>query len=137
MIVKAHYIKDQLFEIAKEKAAKLEVGLSENPDINYLRPMELVLSALISCASVDLVSILKKMRQNFSALNITAQGERLENQIPSPFKSIKLTFEFTGDLDAEKVERAINLAVYKYCSVQAMLKASVDISHTIIIHQEG
>lgn len=92
------------------------------------RPMELVLMALGGCSAIDVVSILKKQRQQIDDLKIEVEGERDTNAVPAPFKKIHLTFVFKGALDEEKVKRAIKLSVEKYCSVQVMLAPTVEIS---------
>lgn len=97
------------------------------------RPMELVLMALGGCSVIDVVSILKKQRQQIDDLKIDVEGEREPNAVPAPFKKIHMTFHFKGELDEAKVNRAIQLSVEKYCSVQVMLAATVEITWSYVI----
>ena len=102
-----------------------------------VRPMELVLMSLGSCAAMDIVSILKKSRQNLKEFNIGIEGERDYDQTPAVFKKIHLDFFLFGDLDESKVEKAVNLSVEKYCSVSAMLRNSVEITYSLHINKKG
>ncbi|MCC5922070.1 MAG: OsmC family protein [Cyclobacteriaceae bacterium] len=85
-----------------------------------VRPMELILMGLAGCTAMDLVSILKKQKQSIEDINISVSGERAEGQV-KPFTKIHLHYTFIGDADPKKIEKALNLSVEKYCSVQAML----------------
>lgn len=85
------------------------------------RPMQLLLMALGGCSGVDVLSILKKQKQKVDGLTITINGER-ENKVPSPWKSVHVIFDFRGELDAQKCERACALSLEKYCSVAETLR---------------
>lgn len=95
------------------------------------RPMELVLMALGSCGSFDLVNILKKQKQQIEEFSVTAEGQRADS-VPSVFTAIHLTFHLKGTIDRAKAERAAALAVEKYCSVHHMLVAGgVNITYSL------
>ena len=99
-----------------------------------VRPMELVLMALGSCSSLDLISILKKQRQQITDLSVSVSGERRE-EIPTIITKIHILFRLKGSLDAAKVEKAAELAVKKYCSVHDMLVAGgVEIDYSFEIN---
>lgn len=99
-----------------------------------VRPMEMVLMALGSCSSLDLVSILKKQRQVINDFTVNINAERRE-QIPTVFTNIHLLFKLAGTLDAQKVKKAAELAVKKYCSVHDMLAAGgVNITYSLEIN---
>lgn len=98
------------------------------------RPMELVLMAVGSCSVLDIVSILKKQRQDLKDVSVSIEGERTD-KIPSVFTKIHILFKLTGTIDAAKAETAADLAVKKYCSVHDMLaKGGVDITYSIEIN---
>lgn len=102
-----------------------------------VRPMQLLLSALGGCSGIDVLSILKKQKQQVEQLTITVQGER-ENGVPSLWKSIHVVYEFTGALDQQKCDRAVSLSVEKYCSVAETLRlAGATITWETIIHQNS
>ena len=122
---------------ASAPSSNLKVHIDGSPEIGGLglgvRPMELVLMALASCSSLDLVSILKKQKQTINNFSVDVEAERRE-QIPNIFTKIHLLFNLTGDIDQAKAERAAELAVKKYCSVHDMLEAGgVKISYSLNI----
>jgi putative redox protein len=86
------------------------------------RPMELVLMALGSCASLDFVTILQKQRQVIEDFSVTVTGTR-RDEAPRIFTAIHIHFEMAGEINAEKAAKAAELAVKKYCSVHDMLAA--------------
>lgn len=97
-----------------------------------IRPMEMVLMGLGGCASFDVVSILKKQRQDIRNCKVEIQAQRAD-AIPSVFTHIELIFNIEGhNLDDKKVGKAVSLAVEKYCSVSEMLEhGQVSISHQL------
>jgi putative redox protein len=93
-------------------------------------PMEMVLMSVGCCSSVDVVSILKKSRQDVTAARVELSSERAETA-PRVFKKINLHFVVTGnDVSEKHVERGVKLSAKKYCSVALMLEASVEITHS-------
>lgn len=94
-----------------------------------MRPMELLLVSLASCSSMDVVSILKKMRQPLEDLRVEVEGQRATDQVPAVFTKIHLRFVLKGDLRADRVEEAIRLSVDKYCSVGRMLDKTAEITY--------
>ena len=91
------------------------------------RPMEMVLTAMVSCSSIDVVYLLNKQRQKIDDLQVDVKAERAETA-PRVFTSIHLHYRLKGDLDEKKVERACRLSMEKMCSVSLMLKGTVDIT---------
>lgn len=96
-----------------------------------VRPMEMILLGLGGCASFDVVSILKKSRQDVTDCQAQLQAERAEG-VPSPFTKIHIHFVVSGQaLKENQVERAVKLSAEKYCSASTMLEsAGVDLSHS-------
>jgi putative redox protein len=100
------------------------------------RPMELVLIALGSCSGCDVVSILKKKQVQLKGFEIHIDAERSETY-PKVFTKIHLEYVFYGEnINPVHVERAIELSAEKYCSVSAMLKASVQLTSSYKILNE-
>jgi putative redox protein len=97
------------------------------------RPMELVLMGLGSCGAMDIISILKKQRQDLKDLKINIDSERDYDQTPAVFKEIKVEFIFYGKLEENKVEKAVTLSMEKYCSVSAMLEKTAKITYSFQI----
>ncbi len=99
-----------------------------------VRPMELVLMAVGSCSALDLVSILKKQRQEITDFSIDVTGDRRE-EIPTIFTKIHILFRLKGTIDSLKAEKAAELAVKKYCSVHDMLvSGGVEVTYTLEIN---
>ena len=92
------------------------------------RPMQLVLTAVASCSSIDIISILKKQRQPLDDIKIEATGEREKDAVPAVFTDIHLHYKLYGKISADKAEKAIDLSVNKYCSVSKMLDTTVNIT---------
>ncbi|MFN3163357.1 MAG: OsmC family protein [Pseudohongiellaceae bacterium] len=95
-----------------------------------MRPMELMALAVGSCSSFDVVTILRKARQDISDCVAEVTAERVD-ATPSVFESMHLHFKVTGrDLSDKQVARAVELSADKYCSASIMLKqAGVKITH--------
>jgi len=97
------------------------------------KPKLLLLAALAGCTGMDIVSLLRKMRVEFSRLNIRVDGDTADEH-PKKFTNITLTYELTGkNIDKSKVDKAVILSQEKYCSVSATLKESVKIDYRIDI----
>ena len=112
-------------------------GLSESGGKNLgMRPMETLLLGLGGCTSYDVVTILKKSRQDVKNCKAEITAQRADN-IPKVFTKIHIHFIIEGsNLDAVAVERAINLSATKYCSASIMLEQSVVISNDFEIIEE-
>lgn len=92
------------------------------------RPMQLLLMAHASCSAIDVVHLLKKMRQPLKDIRVKANGERAQDEIPAVFRKIHLHYILTGAVDEKSAEKAIRLSVEKYCSVGAMLSKMAEIT---------
>ena len=137
MNITLHKVNDAVHFEGTSNTTSVKVHIDGSPDIGGeglgVRPMELVLMALGSCSALDLVSILKKQRQQIDDMSISVAGERRE-AIPNVFTRIHLSFTLKGAIDPVKAEKAAELAVKKYCSVHDMLAASgIDITYSIQI----
>jgi len=95
-------------------------------------PMELVLMGLCACTATDVVSILRKKREPFTALSVRAEAERAKEP-PTVYTRIKLIYTVSGQVARKAVEDAVSLSEQKYCSVSAMLKSTAAITTEIII----
>jgi putative redox protein len=93
-----------------------------------MRPMQLLLAAAGSCSSIDIISILKKQKQNLEDIQIEVTAEREKDKVPSLFTDIHIHFMLKGDLAEEKVKRAVNLSIDKYCSVLRILEKTAKVS---------
>ncbi len=102
----------------------------EGGDADGFRPMELVLIGLASCTAMDVISILKKKRQDVTGFEVKAHGERAAEH-PKKFTAITLEYVVRGrSVDPAAVARSIELSETKYCSAMATLAPGVKITHT-------
>ena len=89
-------------------------------------PMELVLIALCGCTASDVVGILKKKREPFTTLEVSAEGERAQGY-PAVYTKIKVKYRVGGKVTPKAMEDAVRLSKEKYCSVSAMLSKTAKI----------
>jgi len=102
-----------------------------------IRPMEMILIGLGGCTCMDVLSILKKQRQNITDCVIEIAGERATDD-PKVFTEIRLHFIVSGrQLKSSHVQRAVDLSAEKYCSVSAMLGKTARIIHDFEIIEEN
>ena len=100
-----------------------------------VRPMQLLLMGLGGCSGIDILSILRKQRQNVTGFRMRIEGEREPGKDPSLWKDIELIFEFDGEVDRDKAEKACALSMEKYCSVSETLKrAGATLKWKIVIN---
>lgn len=99
-----------------------------------VRPMEMLLLGTGGCSIYDVMSMLKKSRQNVTDCRVELQAERAD-AVPAVFTRINMHFIVTGiDLKESQVRRAVELSAEKYCSASIMLGAAgVEISHSFEI----
>ncbi len=93
-------------------------------------PMELVLIALCGCTASDVIGILKKKREPFTGLEVSAEGDRAEGY-PAVYTEIRLKYRVTGKVSAKAMEDAVRLSKEKYCSVSAMLQKTAKVEYHI------
>jgi putative redox protein len=100
-------------------------------------PAELLLVAGAACAAWDVVEILRKQRQDVTAIDCRADGEQ-QADAPWTFRRVALAFTVRGrDLDVPHVERAVQLAVEKYCSVLSTVAAAATVEHATRVEDEA
>lgn len=94
-------------------------------------PKALLLSGLAACSGVDIVDILEKMRVPFAGLQIDAETEQTDD-FPKVFKDIHIVYKLrTEEANRDKVVKAIDLSLEKYCGVAAMLAKNSKIHYTL------
>ena len=99
-------------------------------DDDGARPLELMLMSLGGCTAMDVISILRKKRQEVSRFEVQVKAERAD-QHPKVFTKIVVHYVLAGvNISAEAVERAIELSATRYCPANAMLTVAVPIEHT-------
>lgn len=116
-----------------ESASGHQLMMDGNSGDKAPSPMEMVLMAVGGCSAIDVVSILKKGRNELTDCEVKLTSERRE-EIPRYFTYINLHFIVSGnDLNDKMVERAVKLSADKYCSVSMMLEKAVKVTHSFEI----
>ncbi|MBN8706300.1 MAG: OsmC family protein [Bacteroidetes bacterium] len=125
---------DDAFHLLATNELGKEVHIDAGPALGGhnlgARPMELLIMGLGGCSSIDVISILKKFRQNLEDIQVTIDAEREAGVEPSLFTTIHAHYSLTGNLDKDKVERALALSIDKYCSVARVLEKTAKITYT-------
>lgn len=98
------------------------------------RPMQLLLSALGGCSTIDILLILKKQKQTVESFEVEVNGDREKLEEYSLFRNIELHFKISGEVDRSKAEKAIQLSLDKYCSVAKTLEPTAKITHKLSIN---
>lgn len=127
METKVQWISDKHFKGFAENKTAIDM---DDVKTGAPTPMEIQLMSLAGCGGIDIVSMLKKMRQELVGFETNVKAERAEVH-PKVFTKIHLEYHFTGkNLDPNSVEKAIKLSHDTYCSIAAMLKPAVTITYS-------
>lgn len=122
------------FQMEAENETGNRVQIDASPSIGGAgagaRPMELLLMGLAGCAGIDVLSILQKQRQVVDDFFIEVDGERETGKDANLFVKILIHFECKGQVEEEKLKRAIDLSLEKYCSVAKTLEKTASITYT-------
>jgi putative redox protein len=116
-----------------------EVALGADPSVggqnDGFRPMELLGVSLAGCTAMDVISILRKKRQEVTAFGVKVLGEKAAEH-PKVLTEAVIGYDVTGrGIDEAAVRRAIQLSAEKYCPVQAMLSKTVPIQLEYAIYE--
>jgi len=114
-----------------------EITLDAEPNVGGQdqgpRPKPFMLVSLAGCTGMDVVSILKKMREPVSWFNVRVQGELAEEH-PKTYTAMKVIYEFkkADGLNEKNVEKAVLLSQDRYCGVSFLLKKAIPLTHEIV-----
>ena len=97
-------------------------------------PMELVLMGVAGCSAIDMISILKKQRQEITSFKAEVEGERVQVGDAKPFKDIYIVFYLEGSIIEERAARAAQLSFDKYCSVSKTLEPTATIHYKVVLN---
>lgn len=102
-----------------------------------VRPMQMLLMGVGGCSAIDIVTILKKQRQQIDDFKIEIEGEREQGKEPSLWKNVRIQYFLKGKIEPEKAKRACELSMGKYCSVAAtLLQAGTKITWNVKVNGE-
>ncbi|WP_374458683.1 OsmC family protein [Chryseobacterium taeanense] len=127
---------DFLFECTNSQGNSIFLDNTTQPGAKGVSPMESVLMAVAGCSGIDVVSILKKQRQEITDFKAEVEGERIPVDDAKLFKSIKVKFLLEGNIDAQKAFKAAQLSFEKYCSVSKTLEPNVEIGYEVFVNGE-
>jgi putative redox protein len=114
---------------------RMDIPIEQGGNGSGFRPMQTLLAALCGCSSVDIISILKKQRQQLDGLEIEVDGDRELGKEPSLWKQIDLVFVLSGAIEPAKALRAVDLSMEKYCSVAETLRlAGAEIQYKVMLN---
>ncbi len=131
--VTLHFKDDEEYYSVNSSDNRVEIDMLAREKKKAQSPTELLLSAVVACAAVDIVSMIKKRRKKLNDIKGTAKGIRREEH-PRKFTSISVHYEiYSPDLTDEEADRIVKLAVENYCSVASTVNESTDLSHSFEI----
>jgi putative redox protein len=96
-------------------------------------PTEYLLISQAGCTAIDVVELLKKMRQTLDHIEIETEGHRASDQVPKIFNHIHLHYKLYGDIHPLKAGKAISMSIEKYCTVSKMIDHVTKITHSFEI----
>jgi putative redox protein len=131
------YVKGLQFvgEAASGHALVMDSDPSAGGNNTGVRPSELLLLGIGGCSGMDVISILKKKKQEVTGFEIRVTGRKAEEH-PKKFTCFTLHFTVRGrNIAEEAVRRAVELSMGKYCSVKATLEGSAKIEYTYKIEE--
>ena len=123
MKVELSYRGDKEYTVVNESGNTLNIDMLDPGEKQDMSPTQLLLSGLVACAAVDMVSMVKKRRKTFVDIKGSAEGERRKEH-PKGFSKIHLHYNiFSPDLTEAEAERIVDLATTKYCSVASSISS--------------
>ena len=127
------------FEAKNEDGRTVQIDAAEKIGGRNLgvRPTQMLLMSLAGCSGIDIVSILKKQKQQIDDFQIEVEGERedIKEEVAKVFADIKVHFLLKGNIEPGKAQRAVQLSMEKYCSVEKTLRlAGAKIHYKISIN---
>ncbi len=136
-IVNTKWVQKSQFETDNPSGHKFVMfdKSEDNGNVVGFAPKALMLSSLAGCSGLDVVSLLNKMRAEVAEFYIDVTGE-LTDEHPKFYKKVKVDYHFRdSDLQPEKIQKAVNLSVTKYCGVMEMFRQFADIETEIHLHK--
>ena len=119
---------DYEYESVNPQGNVVQIDMYDAPEKRAQSPMDLLLSALGGCASVDAVLMMKKKRRTITDFYVEVEGNRNDG-IPAFYTDIKLMFTIVSpDAKDEEFIKVVALSVEKYCSVASSLKSRISFS---------
>jgi len=132
-VIHLHWAGDRSFDTGRPDGPTMRLDSTGGSGQS---PVDAVMSALAACTAVDVLDILEKRRTPLASLSIDATGARADT-VPRRIVAAELTYHMTGDgVDRVHAERAIELALTKYCSVRESLDPALPVHYRAVINGE-
>ncbi len=127
--VQLQWVKNQLFIASDSNGHSFAVGRSPDSPSQWIgvKPSDLLLISAAACSSWDVVEIMAKQRQPLRDLQVRCIGEQMSDP-PYTFTKIHIVYTAYGQVDPDKLEKAIRLSEDKYCSVISTLRFGVPVT---------
>jgi len=127
--VAVKWVEGTLMTGMDSRSRPIVIGGTNNQDLTWLgvKASDLLLLAAASCSTYDVITILTKQKEPFENLDIVCTGEQMKDA-PYRFTAIHLHYIVKGNVNPDKLARAITLSEEKYCSVISTLKSGVTIT---------
>lgn len=101
---------------------------------NGMTPKELVALGIAGCTGMDVISLMRKYKQNVESFEVYADVVQTEGSHPVVFKDVSLVYEFKGQVEVDRAKEAVELSQSKYCGVSAMIAKIAPIHYKIVIN---
>ncbi|MCB2211549.1 OsmC family protein [bacterium] len=101
------------------------------------RPAELPYVGLAGCTGMDVISILRKMRQDVATFQVEVEGVTKTEEHPKRWSKIRVIFTVTGEVEAAKLERAIDLSRTRYCGVSDVMRPAIEIEYVYVLNGDS
>ena len=128
---------NMIFESDNPNGYMFNLGQSDKINDPYkpLGPKAVMLSSLAACSGLDVVWIAEKMKTTFSDFKIEVEGQ-LTDIHPKTYHTVTVDYHFHGEnLDENKITKAVNLSIEKYCGVMEMFRQFAKVKTTIHFHK--
>lgn len=110
-----------------------DVTVASSKEQTGISPMEMVAMSVGGCSSIDILLILDKQKQAVEDFAVDVEAERADGP-PAVFTDLHVHYTLTGDVDPDKVRRAIDLSLKTYCSVSKMIEKTAAITYAFTVN---
>ena len=115
---------------------KIDIAKEDGGDSSGMRPKALMLSSLAGCSGLDVASLIKKMKLEVADFSIETIAN-LTDEHPKYYDSVVMEYHFYGaNLNEEKLQRAVDLSIEKYCGVMEMFRRFAELEIKTIFHKK-
>lgn len=113
------------------------VAMDSKPPLgsgNGMTPKELVALGIAGCTAMDVISLMRKHKQNVESFEVFTEVIQTEGSHPVVFKDVSLVYDFKGQVEVERAKEAVELSQSKYCGVSAMISKVAPIHYKIVVN---